>query len=170
MGQMALIRKKASEAVFFFGHLSDVKPTLTHETEDFNFFLSAFLSAGRSIIGFFYDMQNRNWFRGWKMSLTARDRELLNEMVRQRDREIHEGGADVVPEFEFVPVVKLEIDPCYEDSSPGLPCAPAGSVTRKRYYFWIDGKQLDVKFTCEHYLELLLKLVCDFEETLTMPD
>lgn len=40
------------------------------ENEEVEFYLSAFLAAGLSIIGFFEGKQNRGWFRNWKMGLT----------------------------------------------------------------------------------------------------
>lgn len=161
---MASVRKKLREALFFYCRLSEGKTALEPENEDVDFLLSAFLSAGRSTIGRFYEMQDRhyrNWFHDWKMDLTDADRKLLNDMVRQRDLEVHEGGADVIPEFR--PLLSSEIE------APDLSRTRsilASSVT-KTYYFWIDGKQSDVKSTCLRYLELLLKLTADFEAHLS---
>ncbi len=165
---MASIRKKLREALFFYSHLSHGKATVEPEREDVDFFLSAFLSAGKSIIGFFHDKQNRAWFHAWKIGLVEDDRKLLNDMVHQRDLEVHEGGADVVPEFEVVPVNSHDAGPRYEKPGAGTLPVPALPVKRKGYYFWIDGKRLDVNSICSRYLDLLLKLVSDYDERLPL--
>lgn len=173
MGQMAAIRRKLREAIFFFRHLYDETSPLKLETDDLDFFLSAFLSAGRSTIGFFDRMQGkhyRSWFHDWKMGLVDEDRKLLHHMVRQRNLEVHEAGADIIPQFELVPVIELETASRYEDPWSRPPRPPARPASKKKSYFWIDGEQLDVTSTCRRYLELLLKLVSDFEESLTARD
>jgi hypothetical protein len=164
---MASIRKKLREALFFYCHLTHGKTVIEPEREDVDFFLSAFLSAGKSIIGFFYEEQNRAWFDSWKIGLVEDERKLLKDMVHQRNLEVHEGGADVIPEFEVVPVNNGYIGPGYEKPGSTTLPVPALPVRRKGYYFWIDGNRLDVNSISSRYLELLLKLVSDYEETLT---
>jgi hypothetical protein len=170
MGRMASVRKKFREAFFFYSHLSDGKTVVEPEREDVDFYLSAFLSAGKSIIGFFHEGENRAWFNCWKIGLVEDDRKLLNDMVHQRNLEVHEGGADVIPEFEVVPVNTNDTGPsCEKLGSATLPI-PALPVRRKGYYFWIDGKRLDVNSVSRRYLELLLKLVSDYDESLTISE
>ena len=82
-------------------------------------------------------------------------------MARRRNLEVHEGGADVVPEFRPLPSSEIEAqDWSHKQSTLTSPLA-------KQYYFWIDGRQSDVNTTCMRYLELLLKLVADFDEHLS---
>ncbi len=164
MGQMAAIRKKLREAIFFFRHLSNQKKALDLEAEDVEFFLSAFLTAGRSVTGLFYK-DCRSWFLDWKMALDDCDRKFVDDMTRQRNLVVHEGGADVIPQFEPVSITKLEADARYADSWSGPPSIPPPQVGKKNYYFFIDGKQLDVNSVCMRYLELLMKLMNDFEES-----
>jgi len=172
MGQMALVRRKLRETLFFFLRLSGENAFFSQGEEDAEFYTSAFLSAGRSVVGFFDGKQNvyyRQWYRDWKIGLPEPDRKLLNDMVCQRNLVVHEGGADIIPEFELVPQGKDSANLSYENSSTG--CLSENSTTplrRKKYYFWIDGKRLDAVSTCERYLELLLKLVTDFDESLSV--
>jgi len=170
MGQMALIRKKLREALFFYCHLSPGKTVVEPEREDVEFFLSAFLSAGKSIIGFFYEKQNRAWFDSWKIGLVEDDRKLLRDMAHQRNLEVHEGGADVIPELEVEPVNSRDTGPGYEKAGSATLPVPALPVRRKGYYFWIDGRRLDLNPISGRYVELLLKLVSDYEERLTISD
>ena len=148
MGRMASVRRKFREAFFFFDRLSSHDPSRTELAEDVHFYLSAFLSAGRTIVEFVEKQQRwyPGWFHDWKMQLSHMDRKLLNDMTRQRDLEVHEEGADVIPDF----------------NRDGLLASQ-----RPQYYFWIDGKQTDVRSTCQRYLELLVKLLTDFEAHLS---
>jgi len=159
---MALVRKKLRETLFFFLRLSGENGLFSPGEEDAEFHTSAFLSAGRSVVGFFDGKQNvyyRQWYRGWKMGLPETDRKLLNEMVYQRNLVVHEGGADMIPEIELVSQGK---------ESARLGCENSVvSLRKKKYYLWIDGKRLDAVYTCARYLELLAKLVTDFEESLS---
>jgi hypothetical protein len=164
MGQMAAIRKKLRETIFFFCHLSNEKNAFDLEAEDVEFFLSAFLTAGCGVIGLFYK-DCRSWFLDWKMALVDCDRKFLNDMSRQRNLEVHEGGADLIPQFEPVSITKLEADARHVDSWSGPPSIRPPQVEKKNYYFLIDGKQLEVNSVCKRYLELLMKLMSDFEES-----
>lgn len=158
---MATIRKKLREAMFFFCHLSNEKNAFDLEAEEFEFFLSAFLTAGRSVTELFYK-DCRDWFRDWKMALDDCDRKFLNDMSHQRNLEVHEGGADVIPQFE---AVSLEADARNVDSGSGPPSIPRRQAAKKSYYFFIDGRHLDANSICKRYLQLLMKLMNDFEES-----
>src|SRR5579863_8204582 len=106
MGQMAVVRKKLRETMFFFLRLSNENGPFNLHEEDAEFYTSAFLPAGRSVVGFFDGKQNvyyRHWYRDWKIGLTETDRKLLNNMVCQRNLVVHEGGADIIPDFELMP-------------------------------------------------------------------
>ena len=93
------------------------------------------------------------------MRLSAEDRQLLNDMTHQRNLEVHESGADIIPEFRSLPSSRTESQGSLQPIQT-LPIA-------KKYCFWIDGKQSDVTATCLRYLELLLRLVGDFDEHLS---
>ncbi len=48
MAQIPKIQKKLREAKFFYRHVCDKERALNLESEELEFYLSAFLSAGRS--------------------------------------------------------------------------------------------------------------------------
>jgi hypothetical protein len=168
MVQISKIQKKLREAKFFFRHVCDKNRALNLESEELEFFLSAFLSAGRSVIGFFCEKQNkqyRPWFREWRMALTGGDRKLLNEMTRQRDSEVHEQGTEVHAAVEMVPLTEIRMGAQAHiaygfDGPPGTPPAQIG---QKVYYFEIGGCKEEVIGTCKRYVELLEKLVQEFD-------
>jgi len=109
MGQMAAVRKKLSEAIFFFRHLSKERERIDLQAEDVEFFLNAFLTAGCSVVELLRE-NCRSWFLDWKLALDDDDRQFLNDMSRQRNLEVHAGGADIIPQFEPVSITELEAD------------------------------------------------------------
>jgi hypothetical protein len=166
MGQMASIRKKLRESIFFFRHLSNEEKAFDLEAEDAVFFLSAFLSAGRSLIELFCKV-HRPWFLHWESALPDYDRKFLNDMRLQRNLEVHEGGADVIPQFKPVLTTELRAgaDAPHVHYWSGPPLLSPPHVLNKNYYFLLDGKELDLNSACQRYLELLMKLADDFEES-----
>lgn len=170
MTQIPKIQKKLREAQFFFRHVCDKERALNLESEALEFYLSAFLSAGRGVIGFFYEKQNKQcrlWFREWKMALADGDRKLLNEMTRQRDAEVHKQGAEVHADFEMVPLMKImgprgrNLYGPYEFDAPGIP--PSAMAVKVLYFEMGDTKE-EVIETCQRYVELLEKLVREFDQ------
>ena len=143
MGRMASVRRKLREVLFFYQKLSE-QSSARPESEELELYLSAFLSAGRSVTGFFDGEENRAWFAAWKARLTSEDRKLLRYMLRQRNLEVHEEGPDVLPEFQTVAV---------NDTA----------VRVKEYRFWIDGERSSINAICMRYLELLVTLMTDFD-------
>ena len=103
------IPKKLREARFFFNHMrqSAGSTRLDQEHEHFEFYLSAFLSAARSVTSFFEHNQ-KAWWSQWRANMSPDDRQLLNRMRTQRDNEVHEEGADVAHRIEEVPLSKIE--------------------------------------------------------------
>ncbi len=170
MAQVTQTRKKLREAKFFLGRMSEAQESSRLDKEDFDFYLSAFLSAGRSVIGFFHAKENRQyrrWFRDWRMALADSERKLLNDMTRQRDLEVHEQGADVHADIEHVPVGEAEpgnrSHPAYGISWAGPPGVPSPTIGTKVHYFQIGDTREQAVETCKRYLQLLDKLVRDFE-------
>ena len=167
-------RKKLREARFFLGRMSEAEKLARLDKEDFGFYLSAFLLAGRSVIGFFHAKENRQyrrWFRDWRMARAGSERKLLNDMTRQRDLEVHEQGADVQSVIEHVPVSEVEFGnqshPAYGISWAGPPGVPPPTIGKKVRYFQIGGTREQAVETCKRYLQLLDKLVRDFEGPLS---
>jgi hypothetical protein len=74
----------------------------------------------------------------------------------------------VIPEFEVEPVNSRDTGPGYEKAGSATPPVPALPVRREGYCFWIDGRRLDLNSISGRYVELLLKLVSNYEERLTI--
>ncbi len=120
-----------------------------------------------SVIGFFYEKQNKQcgpWFRKWRMALADGDRKLLNEMTRQRDAEVHEQGAEVHSDVEMVPLTKIRMGPLYGAYEFDAPLIPPSEMAQKVLYFEMGGTKEEVIGTCKRYVELLEKLVREFDQ------
>jgi hypothetical protein len=81
------------------------------DPEEALFFLSAFLSAGRSVTFVLRKEVPANylgWFEDWRAAQSNDDRELLAYMNEQRVREVHRTGAATLgPELKWVPAAEL---------------------------------------------------------------
>ena len=164
-------KMKLQEARFFFGHLERESGPL-HSSGHFDYFLSAFLSAGRSVT---FALQSEDkqsydhWFPGWKRNdITADDRELLTFMNDQRVESVHGTGAEVeisnvvVPMQQFMQEVTHRGWQIYMHSGvPGTPRPDIIGQTRK----FPALKDEDVVAVCRKYLDLLSRLVSDFESS-----
>jgi hypothetical protein len=165
MPEVPKIQKKLREAKFFLGHMSQSARSTRLDHEHLEFYLSAFLSAARSVTDFF-ERKQKAWWSQWKANRASKspeDLRLLNQMTKQRDNEVHEKGADVSHQVEDVPLSKIE-------TPLGLHAAYAPSfgepwgevkVGRKVYYFMLGGKAVPVIETCQRYVGLLERAVED---------
>ena len=80
------IPKKLREAKFFLGHMRMESARSTQpDREHFEFYLSAFLSAARSVTTFFEKRNQKAWWSQWRANRSEDDRQLLNEMRIQRN-------------------------------------------------------------------------------------
>ena len=164
---MALIpktQKKLRETKFFMGKLMQEAQTTNLDKEDFEFFLSAFLTAGRSVRDVLKE-EHRSytaWYQpGWTTKLRSEESQLLEFMRKLRNTEVHDLGAQTQQSIEMIPLAHaLGNSPlyvAYADSD--------AEIGRKVYYFEIDGKPEKVLGVCRRYQDLLVRLVDDFDRT-----
>ena len=113
MPEVPKIQKKLREAKFFLSHMMQSARSTQSDREHFEFYFSAFLSAARSVTGFFENKKQpkaKAWWSQWKQAKprSGDDCTLLNRMTQQRDNEVHEEGAEVAHQLEDVPLSKIE--------------------------------------------------------------
>ncbi len=169
MAQIPKTLKKIREARFFLARLREAKGSVRLDKEDFDFYLSAFLSAGRSVT-FALQAEQKGpydaWYPSWEQSLSERDCEVLRFMNSQRVAELKREGAEVYPVIEYVPVTELGLGnqshPAYGITCWGPPGVPPPTFGRKAHYFETGGTRREVIETCERYLELLEQLAREF--------
>ena len=163
-------KKKLREAQFFHGHLiRESERFIRPEPEAFDFYLSAFLSAARSITFALQAEEKKKydgWFSSWRASLTQEEQNLLRFMKDQRNAELKTLGAETVTSVEFVPISELRQEqhshPAYglhEFSPPWTERAMVGVAVSR---FQIEGSAAKVMEACTQYLRLCERLVQDF--------
>ncbi|MGO9606389.1 MAG: hypothetical protein ACLQAT_23865 [Candidatus Binataceae bacterium] len=135
-------------------------------TEEFGFYLSAFLSAARSVT---FVLQNEDrktydeFFPTWLDALDPEDRELLDKMNDQRVHEVHRLGATVTLEEKVIPIYDV-----HETSSGRVAVStsarrtPRSTITVPAWRLTISGRPSELVDICSRYLELLKDLIEKF--------
>lgn len=172
--QINKTQNKLLEAKFFLRCLHDKEKTANLETKEFDFYLSAFLSAGRSVTFVLQTEQKElyeSWFPKWKAAQAVQDQKLLDFMNGQRVEAVHRLGADVQGKLEYVPLSKVNAGqgrhPAYGFQWWGPHGMTEPSIGQWAYCFEIDGTKEKVTLTCKHYLEILERIVQDFVSTVS---
>jgi hypothetical protein len=170
-------QKKLREALFFFEELSKAgRKVIRNDPEVFSHFLSAFLSAARSVT-FALQREEKEkydaWFSRWFDELAEEDRQLFGLFVQQRNQNEKRGSADVDVVIEFIPLINVRQDrqghPAYGLHWFGPPGVPPPEVGVSTSYFEFNGSQLEVTLACDRYVRLLERLVADFIHSYERP-
>ena len=161
---MDRIRKKLQEATFFLGKLAERSRLAFGDREEFDFYLSAFLSAARSLdyrLRHEQDPKYSNFRAAWNTALSTDEQALVKFMVDDRNLEIHESGSSRVQAEE-----RVAIGSSYRDASGTVTvAAPVGVPTelvKPTFSFLMNGKPVPVAESCASYLEMLKQLVADY--------
>lgn len=169
---LEVTQEKLREAAFFLRRLAEASHTLVgEEAEGVPYYLSAFLSAGRSVT-FALQAEEKDgydaWFPGWFDNQTEETRELFELMKGQRNQVLKRGRADIAYSLRFIPIVRA--DPIEQRQALafqwfGPPGVPPPAIGRRVRHFQWSGTPAEVSQTCRRYLELLESLVTDFLRT-----
>ena len=166
---MLQIDKKLREARFFLGMMAERAERASGEHEQFDFCLSAFLSAARSVHYRLCHEQGQAYkaFRAdWDKELSADDQRLIKFLVDDRNDEVHESGSSRTEHESRIPVV----GGIYSDGSGTLtvrapPGTPPAQIIKTVYCFTIDDQQLPALEACRQYIDLLKRLVSDYKRS-----
>jgi hypothetical protein len=168
-GEMDLVRvqRKIAEAHFFLRHMIEQERRLVGDRESFDYYLSAFLSAGRTVDYRLRHAQKATypeWRTGWDTGLSPQESALIKFMVDDRNDEVHASGSSrsVTQEGVPLPLGESRIDGgiFYISGPPGMPPPVADKPS---YKFTIDGVEREATETCSAYLVLLQRMVAEFE-------
>src|SRR6266480_1405167 len=95
MTLVEVMQKKHREVHYFLGQMEAIARRPVGDPEDFEFLLSALLSASRSITAPLEKSRRyRQWYEAWRNSRTPREQELVEFTRVQRKREVHRDGAN----------------------------------------------------------------------------
>jgi hypothetical protein len=166
------VHEKLAEAQFFLDKMTKQEPRIGGDRKPFDYYLSAFLSAGRTVD---YRLRHEQvvkyvpWRRAWDAKLTPQEDSLIKFMVDDRNKDIHERGSSRNVGQE---AVEFGIGTHPVDGGTitvgGIP-APLSSVKptailyRPTYSFTIDGVDRKVTEASAEYLALLRRMVAQFE-------
>jgi hypothetical protein len=165
---LVVMQKKLREVHYFLRQMGNVAHREVRDPEEFEFLLSAVLSAGRSITDHLDDRPYRTWFEAWRSSRTAREQELLEFMRVQRNAEVHRDGADVDLTVRLVPATEIPYrgrgHPAYYGfhwaAPPGFPPPTIGV---KVHEFELGGTRVEACDACRAFAILLGELLTAFE-------
>jgi hypothetical protein len=172
-------KKKLLEADFFFLKLKREEVSLLRaDSEARDFYLSAFLTAGRSVgdaIVAEGGESYKTWFASRRAQLSPDEAGLLAFTNEQRVKTVHVRGADVTHATREISLreVQLEISrrggiyEVYGGGVPGAPIPPM-DVQVTNLMFDYQGRLEPVVSIGERWLRLMQGLVEEYERSLTV--
>jgi hypothetical protein len=160
------VEKKLREARFFLNEMIERERMAFGDGERFDFYLSAFLSAGRTVD---YRLRHQQtayptWRTAWDTRNPAQQG-LIKFMVDDRNIEVHESGSSRSTKTEEI---KVPVGGTYSDKSGtlqsmGSPWAAPAVIGKPTYNFTIDGTDRKATDACGEYLALLEQMVAAFK-------
>ena len=166
--KLELIRvyKKLAEAQFFLGKLREQDCKLIGDKQPFDYYLSAFLSAGRTVD---YRLRHEQaaiypaWRTTWDASLTPEEKSLIKFMVDDRNVEVHASGSSrsVAQEGVKFPIGTHHVEGGTIDVG-GPPGMEPAVILKPTYNFTIVGAERNAIEACASYLALLQRMVDSF--------
>jgi hypothetical protein len=168
------VEKKVREAQYFLNQMIEKESVAFGDKEPFDFNLSAFLSAARSVD---YRLRHEQpgtyptWRTAWDANLSPADACLIKFMVDDRADEVHESGS-----ARRVGTEGIIVGDRYTDKSGTLYATPAAAlhlseqsaipnvvIHKPTYAFNIAGVDRKAAEACADYLALLRQMVEKFK-------
>jgi len=154
--------RKLREAWFFLWHLGETEskqPT----PEEFDYFLSAFLSAARSVVYKVYFWSGERWkiVDDWKATRTADDLKFFDSMTGLRDAEVHNEGITTIREQEAAPM-RPSFDERYSTRFAALLAAGMLGETTvyiDRHYINLEADRVKAVPACKRFAALVEDLL-----------
>ena len=161
------VEKKLREAQFFLNKMIEHERMAFREKERFDFYLSAFLNAGRTVdyrLRYEQAATYPTWRTGWDAKLTQLQQDLMKFMIDDRNDEVHEGGSSrtvTTENREFGAGTHKLADGTMDVT--GAPEFARVTMHVPGYYFTIDGVERKATEVCGEYLALLQHMVAAFK-------
>jgi hypothetical protein len=159
------VQKKLREARFFLRMMCEQELRAFGDKEPFDFFLSAFLSAARSVD---YRLRHEQsalyppWRKTWNTTITAAEDRLMEFMAQDRASEVHEGGSRRVEQQTSIPVFGTYSDPSGTAIVSAPPGTPPAKIIKPVYVYTIDGDERRATEACADFLTLLERMAGEF--------
>jgi hypothetical protein len=163
------VEKKLREARFFLTKMREHERMAFSDKEPFDFYLSAFLSAARTVD---YRLRHEkagiytSWRTIWDASLAVTEKNLIKFLVDDRNDEVHASGSSRVVKTE-----NRELGPGTHSFASGtievtggvVGSPPSATIKTPTYNFTIDGAERKATDACDEYLSLLEQMVAKFK-------
>jgi hypothetical protein len=160
------VEKKLREAQFFLSKMSEQEHLAFGDREPFDFYLSAFLNATRTV-----DYRLRHelpsiypaWRDAWDAGLAPTEKSLIKFMIDDRIVEVHQSVSR-----RDMKAKDINVGNFYSDKSgtlfvSGPPDMPGAIIQRPAYSFTIAGIERKATEVCDEYLALLVRMVEKFK-------
>lgn len=164
------VEKKLREVRFFLDQTRERERRAFGDKERFDFYLSAFLNAARTVDNRLRYEQPayRAWREAWNVAHSAQDK-LIKFIHDDRDSEIHESASNRITQDKEI---ELGIGESYSDPSgvltmfalpsPLLAINVAGTMPMPRYVYVFAETERPVTEVCVECLEFLTQMVDEF--------
>ena len=159
------IEKKVRECDFFLDEMRKHEGRAFGDREPFDFLLSAFLSAARTVD---YRLRHLNkggysvWRAAWDESLSPHEAQLIKVLIDDRNLEVHEGGSNRIKRSENVHVSNFYSDTSGSLFVSGTPNMTGVVLERPTYFFEIGSTTHRATDACAEYRSLLKRMIADF--------
>ena len=166
-----LTQKKLRESTFFYGLLYKESQKTVGDTEVFEFYVSAFLSAARSVtFTLQYEANDRYqpWFNEWaKKNLDERDQSIWGFLKEQRNDSQKKGRLDIKSDITDIPFTDFVRRYPWNSGIEFQWFGPPGheqprTLAIKTHTFESLSEKNEASEICLQYLKGLEKMVADF--------
>jgi hypothetical protein len=155
---LARVRKKMEEAQFSLGKMTEQERQISGDKQPFDYYLSAFLNAARTIDYRLRHEQGatyRPWRDAWDTRLTLEQRSLMKFIADDRADEVHESGSrrEVGQEGVKFGIGEHRLPDGSTLTVAGVPAPlsgilPAVVAYKPTYSYTIDGAERKVTEAC----------------------
>jgi hypothetical protein len=167
MMDLTRVHKKVAEAQFFLEKLIKQEARIIGDKDPFDYYLSAFLSAVRTVDYRLRCEQGANydrWRKAWEASLDPKELALVIFVHGDRAEEVHKSGSrrNVGQEGVDFGIGEHRVDGGILTIF-GPPCTGPAIAQRPTYNFTIDGTDRKVSEVCAAHLALTRRMVAEFD-------
>jgi hypothetical protein len=162
------VEKKIREARFFLGKMDEHERLAFNDKEPFDFYLSAFLSAARTVD---YRLRHEQaaiypaWRTAWDAKLGPAEQCIIKFMVNDRNVEVHESGSSRTVKMENRELAagthKLASGTMEVFGPPWI--KPLAWIPTPTYDFTVAGTERKATEACPEYLGLIERMVAEFK-------
>jgi hypothetical protein len=165
---MLRIQKKLREAHFFLAKMTDREQKAFGDHEEFDFYLSAFLSAARSVdyrLRYEQKKAYKIFYGNWENALSPDEKRLMKFMADDRKIEVHQSGSARVQKERRILVYDTYQDKSGSVTVSAPPGTPPAVIAKPTFFFSVNGLQMSVLDYCRQYIKLLERLVREYYQS-----